>query len=179
MIEIKNQQAPLGKFTACAMATYDKCWFQDNLWLNTYLDTLYTHSARYPDHFVVNTRPSNYVEYKKWRFANVDIGLHTGYGDMRYGAFISRQKVQKFLSQTSNQDVTLKLKQYPTVAADIYFSIWLNQYPYLITNPLLSNGRDRFKHVDTVNNRALVEYYMVSLFCVFYVIFDLLLTFFH
>jgi hypothetical protein len=142
------------------MATYDKCWFQDDLWLNTYLDSLYTHSTRYPDHFVVNIRPSNYIDFKKWRFTADNIQLHTGYADTRYGAFISRQKVQKFLSQTSTQELDMtKLQQQ---AIDVYFSIWLNQYPYLISNPLLSNGRDRFKNVDTVNNRELVEYYMVS-----------------
>jgi hypothetical protein len=165
----------MGKFTACAVATYEKCYFQDDLWLNPYLDSLYTHSYRYPEHLVVNTRTSNYIDYMTWRFKNrgkislqvlacahripTDISIHTGYADLRYGAFVSRQKVQTFLSQLSAQglDVT-KLK-----LAEIYFSIWLNQYPYLVSNPLLSSGRDSFRHVDTVNNRLSVEHYLVGL----------------
>lgn len=60
----------MGKFTACAVAKFEKCYFQDDLWLNPYLDTLYTHSQRYVDHLIVNTRPVNYIDYKKWRFIN-------------------------------------------------------------------------------------------------------------
>lgn len=32
----------------------------------------------------------------------------------------------------------------------------------MVSNPLLSFGRDRFKGIDTVNNRELIEYYMVK-----------------
>lgn len=60
----------MGKFTACAVATFEKCYFQDDLWLNTYLDSLYTHSYRYPDHLIANTRTSNYIDYMTWRFKN-------------------------------------------------------------------------------------------------------------
>ncbi|KAL9559510.1 hypothetical protein PS6_000722 [Mucor atramentarius] len=146
----------MGKFTACAVATYGKCYFQDDLWLNPYLDSLYTHSFRYPDHLIANTRPVNYVDYMKWRFTNKDISLHTGYTDLRYGAFVSQHKVQKFLSQLSTQGLsTSKLR-----LAEFYFSVWLNQYPYIVSNPLLSSGRDGFRGIDTVNNRPLVEYYV-------------------
>lgn len=72
-IEVIETDAALygmGKFTACAVASFEKCYFQDDLWLNPYLDTLYTHSQRYSEHFVVNTRPVNYIDYKKWRFTN-------------------------------------------------------------------------------------------------------------
>jgi hypothetical protein len=89
---------------------------------------------------------------------SIDVFIHTGYADFRYGAFVSRQKVQTFLSQLGAQGLdATKLK-----LAEIYFSIWLNQYPYLISNPLLSSGRDSFRHTDTVNNRLSVEHYLVS-----------------
>lgn len=89
----------------------------------------------------------------------VDISIHTGYADLHYGAFASREKVQTFLSQLSAQGLdSTKLK-----SAEIYFSIWLNQYPYLVSNPLMSSGRDSFKHIDTVNNRLSVEHYLVSI----------------
>ncbi|CEP14138.1 hypothetical protein [Parasitella parasitica] len=153
VIEANDSIYGMGKFAACAVASYGKCYFQDDLWLNPYLDSLYTHSFRYPDHLIANTRPVNYVDYMTWRFSNKEISLHTGYTDLRYGAFISQQKVQNFLSQSSMQGLSAsKLR-----LAEFYFSIWLNQYPYLVSNPLLSSGRDGFKNVDTVNNRALVE----------------------
>ncbi|KAI8884676.1 hypothetical protein K501DRAFT_247387 [Backusella circina FSU 941] len=143
----------MGKFTACAVASYNKCYFQDDLWLNPYMDSLYTHASRYPEQLVANARPTNYMDYMMWRFNRPDIDLHTGYVELRYGAFVSRSKVQKFLSQLSRQDLsTSKLRQ-----AENYFSIWTNQYPYLILNPLLSFGRERFKGVDTINNRELVQ----------------------
>lgn len=100
----------------------------------------------------------------------IEISLHTGYADLRYGAFVLREKVQTFLSQLSSQG----LEAYKLKHADIYFSIWLNQYPYMISNPLLSNGRDRFKDVDTVNNRELIEYFMVSHYNVYYWKFNLI-----
>ncbi|KAK4514650.1 uncharacterized protein ATC70_002251 [Mucor velutinosus] len=156
VIETDASIHSMGKFTACAVATYGKCYFQDDLWLNPYLDSLYTHSFRYPDHLIANTRPVNYVDYMRWRFTNRDMSLHTGYTDLRYGAFVSQQKVQKFLSQLSAQGLsTSKLRR-----AELYFSIWLNQYPYLVSNPLLSSGRDGFRDIGSVNNRPLVEYYM-------------------
>lgn len=156
IIETDAMIHDMGKFTACAVASFDKCYFQDDLWLNPYLDSLYTHSHRYPDHFVVNTRPVNYIDYKRWRFYNSEHSIHTGFADLRYGAFIAKQKVQNFLSQLSSQGLgASKLKH-----ADVYFSIWLNQYPYIVSNPLLSNGRDKFKDLDSVNNRNMIEYYM-------------------
>ncbi|KAI8327669.1 hypothetical protein EDC96DRAFT_531467 [Choanephora cucurbitarum] len=145
-----------GKFSVCANATYDNCYFQDDLWLNTYLDSLYTHSMRYPEHFVVHIRPSNYIDYMTWRFKNQANLLHTGYADLRYGAFVSRQKVKRFLNQVKVYGLDTNQLRF----ADVYFSIWLNQYPYMITNALLSSGRDSFKQVDTVNNRKQVQHHI-------------------
>ena len=88
-----------------------------------------------------------------------DISLHTGYTDLRYGAFVLREKAQNFLDQTSLQGFDASKFQ----NAGVYFSIWLNQYPYIVYNPLLSNGREKFRDADTVNNREDIEYHMVSL----------------
>lgn len=74
----------MGKFTACAVATYGKCYFQDDLWLNPYLDSLYTHSFRYPDHLIANTRPVNYVDYMKWRFTNKGVCVCVCFVDPLY-----------------------------------------------------------------------------------------------
>jgi hypothetical protein len=58
----------MGKFTACAVASYNKCYFQDDLWLNPYMDSLYTHASRYPEQLVANARSANYKDYMIWRF---------------------------------------------------------------------------------------------------------------
>ncbi|KAI7902724.1 uncharacterized protein BX663DRAFT_510260 [Cokeromyces recurvatus] len=153
-----SNSSMMGKFRACEIGSYDKCYFQDDLWLNPYLDSLYTHSYRYPEHLIVNTRPVNYIDYIKWRFENKNISLHTGYTNLRYGGFIPRHKVQRFSSHLLRNQ-----KRFESLNADfveIYFSIWLNQHPYLIFNPLLSSGRDSFKDIDTINNRASIEYFM-------------------
>ncbi|KAI8889055.1 hypothetical protein K501DRAFT_267267 [Backusella circina FSU 941] len=63
----------MGKFTACAVASYSKCYFQDDLWLNPYMDSLYTHSLRYPQLVISNIRQSNYVDYNTWRFTHPNI----------------------------------------------------------------------------------------------------------
>ncbi|KAI8639872.1 hypothetical protein BD408DRAFT_349108 [Parasitella parasitica] len=143
----------MGKFVACAVASYGKCYFQDDLWLNPYLDSLYTHSFRYPDHLIANTRPVNYIDYMSWRFTNKEISVHTGYADLRYGAFISQHKAQNFLSQLSIQGLSAS----KLGLAEFYFSIWLNQYPYLVSNPLLSSGRDGFKNTDTYDAISILE----------------------
>ncbi|KAI8973442.1 hypothetical protein BDF20DRAFT_824052, partial [Mycotypha africana] len=125
------------------------------------LDTLYTHTHRYPDHFIVNTRPSNYKDYMTWRFKNRNLSMHTGYADLRYGAFIKKDRAQHFMSlwSTLNSTTVLgikigrgrdnKIEVLPSMIADIYFTVWLNQYPYLVSNPLLSANIDSFRHIDT------------------------------
>jgi hypothetical protein len=150
----------MGKFTACAVASHDKCYFQDDLWLNPYMDSLYTHSLRYPQLIISNTRQSNYVDYSTWRFTRPDIDLHTGFTDLRYGAFVPKEMVSSFVDQLNSHDLnSTRMKQ-----ADVYFSMWNNQYPYLVVNSLLSSGRDTFKGIDTVNNRQLVRSVMVTLY---------------
>jgi hypothetical protein len=155
----------MGKFTACAVASHDKCYFQDDLWLNPYMDSLYTHSLRYPQLIISNTRQSNYVDYSTWRFTRPDIDLHTGFTDLRYGAFVPKEMVSSFVDQLNSHDLnSTRMKQ-----ADVYFSMWNNQYPYLVVNPLLSSGRDAFKGIDTVNNRQLVRSVMVTLYIYIYI----------
>ncbi|KAI9485682.1 MAG: hypothetical protein EXX96DRAFT_471632, partial [Benjaminiella poitrasii] len=122
------------------------------------LDSLYTHSCRYSEHFIVNTRLVNYVDYMTWRFKNKDISLHAGYADLRYGGFIPQSKVQNFLIQLNNStEQKIFFQSLSTRSMEVYFSIWLNQYPYLIFNPLLSLGRDSFKNIDTYDAISTLE----------------------
>jgi hypothetical protein len=57
--------------------------------------------------------------------------LHTGYADFRYGAFVPRWKVQNFLTQLGKSGLNKdSIRQ-----AEHYFAIWMNQYPWLLSNP--------------------------------------------
>lgn len=52
---------------------------------------------------------------------SIELPLHTGYADLRYGAFVPRNKVKEYLSLHRNDTSS--------------FVIWLNQYPWLLANP--------------------------------------------
>ncbi|KAI7903316.1 uncharacterized protein BX663DRAFT_530956 [Cokeromyces recurvatus] len=108
------------------------------------MDSLYTNFLRFPTLIHANAKPSHYENEMKWRFYNKDINLHTGYADFRYGAFVPRWKVQNFLTQLGKSGLTKEnLRQ-----AEHYFAIWMNQYPWLLSNPpLLANG-DKATNLD-------------------------------
>ncbi|OBZ82120.1 hypothetical protein A0J61_09831 [Choanephora cucurbitarum] len=73
----------------------------------------------------------------KWRFYNKEIKLHTGYADFRYGAFVPRWKVQSFLTQLGKSGLGSDSIRH----AEHYFGIWMNQYPWLLSNPpYMANG---------------------------------------
>lgn len=58
--------------------------------------------------------------------------MHAGFTWLGCGSFIPRIKVQRFLAQLGSAGLgkdRLRL-------ADMYFSIWTNQYPYQLSNPL-------------------------------------------
>jgi hypothetical protein len=65
------------KYTTCSMATYDYCYFQDDDWLNLYMDSMYTNFMRYPDLIHSNTMPIIHLEHKRWQFTNT--GKHHCY----------------------------------------------------------------------------------------------------
>ncbi|KAL0081137.1 hypothetical protein J3Q64DRAFT_1756751 [Phycomyces blakesleeanus] len=132
----------MGRFTTCSMASHETCYTQDDVWLNIYLDTLYTLSLKSPELVYASARPTEYLDALGWRFGNIgnntnnniDSSLHTGYVDLRYGAFIPRHKAQTFLTQLAEQGITkAQLRQ-----ADMYFSLWTNQYPWILSNSLVS-----------------------------------------
>jgi hypothetical protein len=61
-----------------------------------------------------------------------EINMHTGFTWLGCGAFVPRWKVQNFLAQLGSAGLgkdRLRL-------ADMYFSIWTNQYPWQLSNPL-------------------------------------------
>ncbi|KAG1297011.1 hypothetical protein G6F66_002981 [Rhizopus arrhizus] len=112
----KNQT----RFEACQQTL---CYFQDDLWLNPYMDTLYTLACRYPQQWIANTRLVDYIDYMTWRFKQGE--LSTGYADLRYGAFVSKNQIERFLANDALDHTS-----------DVHFSIGSNQFPYIIANPL-------------------------------------------
>lgn len=112
----KNQT----RFEACQQTL---CYFQDDLWLNPYMDTLYTLACRYPQQWIANTRLVDYIDYMTWRFKQGE--LSTGYADLRYGAFVSKDQIERFLANDALDHTS-----------DVHFSIGSNQFPYIIANPL-------------------------------------------
>lgn len=60
----------MARFTTCATATRLYCYFQDDTYLNLYMDTLYTNFLRFPTLIHANAKPSHYQNELKWRFYN-------------------------------------------------------------------------------------------------------------
>ncbi|KAI9486931.1 MAG: hypothetical protein EXX96DRAFT_551196 [Benjaminiella poitrasii] len=149
-----EQLDSLARFTLCATASRLYCYFQDDTFKNPYMDSLYTNLLRFPSLIHANSKPSHYENEMKWRFHNSDIRLHTGYADFRYGAFVPRWKVQTFLTQLGKSSLTKEnIRQ-----AEHYFAIWVNQYPWLLSNPpLLANG-DKATNLDIAYPATLDQY---------------------
>lgn len=58
--------------------------------------------------------------------------MHAGYAELQYGAFAPRWKAQTFMTQLGKSSLIKdRLRM-----ADMYFSLWTNQYPWLLSNPV-------------------------------------------
>ncbi|CAO3593815.1 unnamed protein product [Absidia cylindrospora] len=138
----KNDRlSSLSRYTLCAsMASYEYCYFQDDdVYDDTdqtpasyYWDTLYVNFLRYPSLIHANVQSSRFIDHYRWRFHNRELKMHSGYIDLAFGAIVPRWKVQHFLTQLGKSGLG-KDRLYE---ADAYFSIWSNQYPWLLDNPL-------------------------------------------
>ncbi|CAG8553625.1 10453_t:CDS:2 [Diversispora eburnea] len=136
----------LSKYITCTMAKYDYCYFQDDDWLNLYMDSIYTNFLKYPNLIHSNTMPIIHLEHRRWMFASNDKNLHTGFTWLGCGSFIPRIKVQRFLGQIGSAS----LEKERLRLVDMYFSLWTNQYPYQLSNPLttLDQSEDWSKSAD-------------------------------
>ncbi|KAI8881848.1 hypothetical protein K501DRAFT_187989 [Backusella circina FSU 941] len=106
------------------------------------MDTLYTNFIRYPGLIHANSKPSHYETEMNWRFQNKEWKLHSGYADFRYGAYVPRDKVQTFLTQLGKSSLDKRHIQ----EAEVYFPIWVNQYPWLLNNQVYTSN-----HYDAVH----------------------------
>jgi hypothetical protein len=58
------------KYMSCSLAKYDHCYFQDDDWLNTHMDALYTNFLTSPNLIHTNTLPMIQMENRRWTFTN-------------------------------------------------------------------------------------------------------------
>lgn len=120
------------KQITCSLAKYDICYFQDDDWLNRYMDSLYTNFLRSPNLIHTNTMPIIHLEHRRWQFQNEDLNIHTGFAWMGCGSFVPKSMATRFLRQLG----VLNLGREELLLADMFFTIFSNQYPYQLSNPL-------------------------------------------
>ncbi|KAG9066880.1 hypothetical protein KI688_012792 [Linnemannia hyalina] len=121
------------KYMSCSLAKYQHCYFQDDDWLNTHMDALYTNFLTSPSLIHTNTLPLIHMEHRRWTFTNAEYKLHTGFAWMGTGSYLPREKAQRLLEQGGNSNLAKdRLK-----VIDMYFSLWTNQYPYQLVNYLM------------------------------------------
>ncbi|KAF9416663.1 hypothetical protein BGZ94_010161 [Podila epigama] len=122
----------LAKYLSCSLAKYEHCYFQDDDWLNTHMDSLYTNFLNSPNLIHTTTLPMINIEHRRWSFTNEDIKMHAGFAWMGTGSYVPRNKAQRLLEQAASGNLAKdRLK-----VVDMYFSIWTNQYPYQLINGL-------------------------------------------
>ncbi|KAG0196237.1 hypothetical protein BGX28_010387 [Mortierella sp. GBA30] len=120
------------KYMSCSLAKYEHCYFQDDDWLNTHMDALYTNFLTSPNLIHTNTLPLIQMEHRRWTFTNEDYNMHAGFSWMGTGSYLPRTKARRLLEQRGN--TTLAKDRFKVM--DMYFSIWTNQYPYQLVNYL-------------------------------------------
>ncbi|KAF9179705.1 hypothetical protein BGZ51_006733, partial [Haplosporangium sp. Z 767] len=120
------------KYMSCSLAKYAHCYFQDDDWLNTHMDALYTNFLTSPNLIHTSTLPLIQMEHRRWTFTNEDYNMHAGFSWMGTGSYLPRAKARRLLEQRAN--TTLAKDRYKVI--DMYFSIWTNQYPYQLVSYL-------------------------------------------
>ncbi|KAI1315567.1 hypothetical protein EDD11_000641 [Mortierella claussenii] len=120
------------KYTTCTLAKYDHCYIQDDDWINLSLDSLYTVFVDQPDSLVTNTIPAMYAQQRTWMFQNAQLGLHTGFSWLGAGSFMPKSAVFKFLLQLGGSNLWKERVQ----LSDLFFSLWRNQYPIVLSHAL-------------------------------------------
>lgn len=68
--ETNERLGSLARFTTCAMATNEYCYFQNDKWRNLHLDSLYLNFARYPNLVHATAPPATYLDQLRWRMTN-------------------------------------------------------------------------------------------------------------
>jgi len=66
----KENLHDFAKYMSCSLAKYQHCYFQDDDWLNTHMDALYTNFLTAPNLIHTNTLPMIHMEHRRWTFTN-------------------------------------------------------------------------------------------------------------
>ncbi|KAG0346809.1 hypothetical protein BG005_000520 [Podila minutissima] len=122
----------IAKYMSCSLAKYKHCYIQDDDWLNTHMDALYTNFLTSPGLLHTNTQPLIQMEHRRWTFTNENCDMHTGFSWLGTGSYIPQEKAQRLLTQRGNSTLSMDRSK----VIDMYFSIWTNQYPYQLVNYL-------------------------------------------
>ncbi|KAG0223985.1 hypothetical protein BGW42_005419 [Actinomortierella wolfii] len=134
-ITVFNAEANLhdySKYTTCVLAKYDHCYFQDDDWINLSMDSMYTLFIENPNILVTNTMPAMSAQQRSWMFQNSQFHMHTGFSWIGSGTFVSKKDVFRFIMQLGGSNLWKERIQH----ADMYFTLWRNQYPYVLTHAL-------------------------------------------
>ncbi|KAG0358265.1 hypothetical protein BC939DRAFT_481947 [Gamsiella multidivaricata] len=120
------------KYTTCSLAKYDYCYLQDDDWINLSLDSLYTVFVDQPESLVTSTVPAMYAQQRTWMFQNPQFDLHTGFSWLGAGSFMPKKAIFKFLMQLGGSNLWKERVQ----LSDLFFSLWRNQYPVVLSHAL-------------------------------------------
>ncbi|KAG0014833.1 hypothetical protein BGZ80_010199 [Entomortierella chlamydospora] len=120
------------KYTTCTLAKYDHCYIQDDDWINLSLDSMYSIFVDQPNSLTTSTIPAMYAQQRSWVFQNPQIGLHTGFTWLGAGSFMPKKAVFKFLMQLGGSNLWKERVQ----LSDLFFSLWRNQYPIVLSHSL-------------------------------------------
>jgi hypothetical protein len=134
-ITIFNSVANLhdfSKYTTCTLAKYDHCYVQDDDWINLSMDSMYAVMVDNPASLVTSTLPAMHAQQRSWTFQNPQLGLHTGFSWLGAGSFIPKKAVFKFMMQLGGSNLWKERIQ----LADLFFSLWRNQYPIVLSHAL-------------------------------------------
>ncbi|KAF9197958.1 hypothetical protein BGZ49_001371 [Haplosporangium sp. Z 27] len=120
------------KYTTCTLAKYDHCYIQDDDWINLSLDSLYSVFIDQPNSLTTSTIPAMYAQQRSWVFQNPQLGLHTGFSWLGAGSFMPKKAVFKFMMQLGGSNLWKERVQ----LSDLFFSLWRNQYPIVLSHSL-------------------------------------------
>ncbi|KAG0044639.1 hypothetical protein BGZ83_010143 [Gryganskiella cystojenkinii] len=149
LITVFNSVANLhdfSKYTTCTFAKYDHCYIQDDDWINLAMDSMYSLFVDQPNTLVTSTIPAMHAQQRTWMFHNPQIGLHTGFSWLGAGSFMPKQTVFRFLQQLGGSNLWKERVQ----LSDLFFSLWRNQYPIVLSHALapLDQSSSWSGHID-------------------------------
>ncbi|KAF9921136.1 hypothetical protein FBU30_008872, partial [Linnemannia zychae] len=120
------------KYTTCTLAKYDHCYIQDDDWINLSLDSMYAVMVDQPNSLITSTIPAMHAQQRSWTFYNPQLGLHTGFSWLGAGSFMPKKAVFKFMMQLGGSNLWKERVQ----LADMFFAVWRNQYPIVLSHAL-------------------------------------------